>query len=75
LDCNGKSYAISSGAFSTCTIDTIVFNSNVTSIDEYAFYDSRINGNIYFTGTEKQWKAIDGASSLQTPIYGYESDQ
>ena len=72
-DCNGKAYAIANGAFSICAIDTIVIHSNVTTIDRYAFYDSNIKGDVYFTGTKEQWEEITsgGIYNLKTPIFDY----
>ena len=76
-DCNGKSYEIRSGAFSICSIDSIVIPDNISMIDRHAFHDSKIKGNVYFTGTENQWKTItpNGTYDLTTPIYNYEQNQ
>ena len=52
--------SIGSGAFLYCSsLESITIPNSVTSIGREAFYNCRKLKNVYYTGTEKQWKVID----------------
>ena len=51
--------SIGSGVFKYCTgLTSITIPDSVTSIGGRAFYDCMMLANIYYTGTQTQWKAI-----------------
>ncbi len=51
--------SIQKGAFENCNgIESIVIPDSVTTIDESAFLDCNNLKDVYYTGTEEEWKAI-----------------
>ena len=60
--------SIGYGAFSGCTgLTSVTIGKGVTSIDNYAFYECTSLTDVYYTGTEEQWKAIS-KGNYNTPL-------
>ena len=50
-------------AFAPCNLSQLTITNSVTSIGEYAFEACNKLTDIYFTGTEEEWNAIDKSSA------------
>ena len=50
--------SIGEEAFEGCGLTSIAIPASVTSIGDYAFYDCSSLTNVYYGGTEEQWKAV-----------------
>lgn len=55
-------------AFGDCVnLKEVVFSNNLTSIGNYAFYGCTGLTDIYYTGTQTQWEAIEGLADAGIP--------
>lgn len=67
---------IGKGAFYQNDLSKIYLPVSLLSIDENAFYDCAILTDIYYSGTEEQWRAIsiaDGNDSLENAVIHYQA--
>ena len=55
--------SIGGGAFSSCSIKSIILPSSILSIQASAFMGSELT-DIYFKGTQEQWNAAVGANDI-----------
>ena len=64
--------SIGGSAFYNCTgLTSVVIGDSVTSIGRYAFSDCTSLTDIYYTGTEDEWNAIEKGSYWNSTTGSY----
>lgn len=69
--------AIGTGAFYQNDLSKIYLPASLISVDEDAFYDCANLTDIYYSGTEEQWRAISiaaGNEALENAVIHYQTD-